>query len=87
MAQRHSGYLDLIRENVMTKSQQMHAAMTAIGRQLDADHLPTLAEPLPDELKDLVAQLVALEGGKRGSTRRSIEAWQSAIGPSGPRSQ
>ena len=68
----------------MTKS--MHAAVTAIGRQLHADYLPTLAKPLPAELKELVAQLVALEKGKRGSTERSIEVWQSAIAQPGRRS-
>jgi hypothetical protein len=68
----------------MTKS--MHASLTAIGRRLHADYLPTLAQPLPGELKDLVAQLVALEFGKRGSTQRSVEVLQSAIAP-GPRSQ
>ena len=38
-----------------------HAVLTAIGRQLDADYLPTLAKPLPRELEDLLAQLVAHE--------------------------
>jgi hypothetical protein len=65
----------------MTKS--MHASLTAIGRRLHADYLPTLAQPLPSELKDLVAQLVALEFGKRGSTQRSVEVLQSAIAPLG----
>lgn len=58
----------------MTKS--MHTSLTAIARQLQADYLPTLDEPLPGELKGLVAQLVALEIGKRGSTERSIEVLQ-----------
>jgi hypothetical protein len=35
--------------------------LTAIGRQLSNAYLPTIQEPLPSELKDLVAQLVALE--------------------------
>jgi hypothetical protein len=65
----------------MTKS--MHASLTAIGRRLHADYLPTLAQPLPGELKDLVAQLVALEFGKRGSTQRPVEVLQSAIAPLG----
>jgi hypothetical protein len=65
----------------MTKS--MHASLTAIGRRLHADYLPTLAQPLPSELKDLVAQLVALEFGKRGSTQRPVEVLQSAIAPLG----
>jgi hypothetical protein len=58
-------------------------SLTAIGRRLHADYLPTLAQPLPSELKDLVAQLVALEFGKRGSTQRPVEVLQSAIAPLG----
>ena len=49
----------------MTKSTYM--AFTAICRQLDGDYLPTLAKPLPRELKDLLAQLVEYER-KRGPT-------------------
>jgi hypothetical protein len=45
----------------------IRAALTAIGRQLDADYLPTLATPLPRELEDLLAQLVAYENRKRES--------------------
>ena len=37
----------------MTRS--MQASLTAIGRQLNEDYQPTLAKPLPTELKDLVA--------------------------------
>ena len=61
----------------------MHASITAIGRQLHADYLPGLAKPLPRELKELVAQLVALEIGRRGSTERSVEVLQSAIAQPG----
>jgi hypothetical protein len=61
----------------------MHATLTAIGCQLHAEYLPTLARPLPRKLKGLIAQLVALE--KRGSTERSVEVLQSAIAHPGPR--
>ncbi len=64
----------------------MREASAAIGRQLHADYFPVLAEPLPSELKDLVAQLVALERGKRGSTERTVGLWQSAVSHPGPRS-
>jgi hypothetical protein len=57
----------------------MHAALAAIGRQLDADYLPPLGTPLPRELEDLLAQLVAYEIRKRGSTERSGEGLQSLI--------
>jgi len=50
--------------------------LTAIGRQLSAAYLPTVREPLPSELKDLVAQLVAFEMRKRGSIARRAEAMQ-----------
>jgi hypothetical protein len=64
----------------------MHVLLTAIGRQLRADYLPTVTKPLPSELKDLVAQLVALESGKRRSTERSAEDLRSAIAQPRPQS-
>lgn len=58
----------------------MHALLNAIGRQLQDNYLPTVRNPLPSELKDLVTQLVALEAGMRGPTEpRLIGA------PSGPK--
>lgn len=65
-----------IRESAMTRS--MQASLTAIGRQLHDDYLPILAKPLPSDLKDLVARLVALEINKRGSSKRAIAVLQSA---------
>jgi hypothetical protein len=64
----------------------MQASLAAIGCQLQTDHLPTSAKPLPRELRDLIAQLVAFEIDKRGATDRSLEALQSAIADPGPRS-
>jgi hypothetical protein len=61
-------------ENVMTIS--AHTAFTAICHELDADYLPTFAKPLPRELEDLLAQLVAHEIRKRGSTEQSGERLQ-----------
>ena len=58
----------------MTRS--MQASLTAIGRQLNEDYQPTLAKPLPTELKDLVARL-ALEINKRGTSRRAIAVLQA----------
>jgi hypothetical protein len=43
----------------------MDDTLTAIGRQLSVAYLPTVLEPLPRELNDLVAQLVAFEMRKR----------------------
>ena len=48
--------------------------LTAIGRQLSVAYLPTVREPLPSELKDLVAHLVALEVRRRGSSASLAEA-------------
>jgi hypothetical protein len=51
------------RENAMTTS--MHDSLTAIACQLRAAYLPILERPLPNAVKDLLAQLVALERDKR----------------------
>ena len=54
----------------------MKDTLTAIGRQLSAAYLPTVREPLPSELKDLVAQLVAFETRRQGSSARLAEPLQ-----------
>jgi hypothetical protein len=64
------------RESAMKPS--IHAPLTAIGRQLQAEYSPTVGQPLPGELKDLLARLVALDAGKRGPTERSVEVPQAA---------
>ena len=61
----------------------VHASLISIGRQLHDDLLPAVREPLPSELKDLVAELVALEAGMRGSPKRGIEVLQPAIARQG----
>ena len=63
----------------------IHASLTAIGRQLHDDFSQAMRKPLPRELRDLVAQLVALEAGMRGSTERSIEVLQPTNARQGPR--
>ena len=50
--------------------------LTAIGRQLSVAYLPTVREPLPSELEDLVVQLVAFEMRRRGSSAIRAEAQQ-----------
>jgi len=64
---------------------RMREAEAAIGRQLHADYFPVLAEPLPDELKELVAQLVAIDRATRVSTERAVELRQSTVLHPGPR--
>ena len=51
----------------------------AIAHQLQDDYLPTVQKPLPRELKALVAQLVALEAGKRKQAERLVDALQPAL--------
>jgi hypothetical protein len=51
----------------------MDDTLTAIGRQLSVAYLPTVLEPLPMELNDLVAQLVAFEMRKRELSARPSE--------------
>jgi hypothetical protein len=58
----------------------MDDTLSAIGRQLSVDYLPTVREPLPRELKDLVLQLVAFEMRKRGSSARPAEALRFVMG-------
>ena len=58
--------------------------LNAIGRQLSVAYLPTVREPLPRELKDLVAQLVAFEMRKRGSSARPAEALQCVVAQLAP---
>ena len=58
--------------------------LTAIGRQLSAAYLPTVQEPLPRELKDLVLQLVASEMRKRGSSARPPEDLQFVMAQLAP---
>ena len=48
------------------------ASFVAIGRHLRDDYSQRAMPPLPSELEDLVAQLVAFEFGKR-SNERSVE--------------
>jgi hypothetical protein len=47
-----------------------HDILAAIGRELSVTYLPTVREPLPRELADLVVQLVALEMRERASGAR-----------------
>ena len=62
----------------------MDDTLTAIGRQLSVAYLPTVLEPLPRRLNDLVAQLVAFEMRKRGSSARPAEALQFVMAQLAP---
>jgi hypothetical protein len=56
----------------------------AIGRELSVAYLPTVREPLPRELADLVVQLVALEMRERGSGARPADALQCVMAQPAP---
>ena len=63
---------------------RMDDTLTAIGRQLSVAYLPTVLEPLPRGLNDLVAQLVAFEMRKREPSARPSETLQFAMAPLAP---
>jgi hypothetical protein len=69
-------------------STRMDNTLTAIGRELSIAYLPTVREPLPRELEDLVVQLVAFEMRERGSGARPAAALHRVIAQLGadPRS-
>jgi len=57
---------------------------SAIGPQSPLDVLPSLAEPLPRELNNLIAQLVAFETRKRGSNARPLDVLKSVMAQMAP---
>jgi hypothetical protein len=59
-------------------STRMHDTLAAIGRELAVAYSP-IREPLPRELADLIAQLVAFEMRERGSSARPAEAVECAV--------
>jgi len=59
----------------------MDDTLTAIGRQLSTVYLPTVQEPLPRELKDLLAQLVASEMRKRDSIASPLQFVMAQLEP------
>ena len=62
----------------------MDDTLTAIGRQLSIAYLPTVLEPLPGGLNDLVAQLVAFEMRKREPGARPSETSQFVVAQLAP---
>ena len=65
-------------KSIPVPSRERHARMrearTAIGRLLQVEHVPMLTEPLPRELKHLIAQLVAHEARRERSGDHSLAA-------------
>lgn len=62
----------------------MDDTLAAVSRQLPGVYLPTVREPLPRDLKDLVVQLVAFEMRKRRSSARPSEVLQVAMAQLAP---
>ena len=60
----------------------MREARAAIGRLLQAEYVPMLTEPLPRELKHLIAQLVAHDT-RGGELSELPEALSPTIAPRG----
>ena len=56
---------------------------SAIGPQSPLDVLPSLAEPLPRELNNLIAQLIAFETRKRGIERQTARRLAICYGADG----
>jgi hypothetical protein len=81
-------YLELHqRENTMTRSTKnsvldrgarQRGARSVAGSRLHEHYPALLGEPLPADLRDLVAQLVALESGTKKSSMRPVGVWQLA---------
>jgi hypothetical protein len=67
-----------IKNSVLHHRARRRAARAVAGSRLHAYYDAVLGEPLPAELKGLVAQLVALEAGAEKSSERSVEDLQLA---------
>jgi hypothetical protein len=65
---------------------RMREAREAIGHLLHVDYVPMLTEPLPRELKHLVAQLIEREAGRDGPSAHALDALSSIIAPPALRS-
>ena len=50
----------------------MREPLFAIGRGLQAEYLPAVRQPLPSELEDLLAQLVALQAARRAAAEPEV---------------
>jgi hypothetical protein len=58
---------------------RMREARAAIGHLLHVDYVPMLTEPLPRELKHLVAQLIEREAGGGEPSAQALDALWSFI--------
>ena len=70
-------------KSIPVPSRERHARMcearAAIGRLLQAEYVPMLTEPLPRELKHLVAQLIEREAGGGEPSAHALDTLASII--------
>jgi hypothetical protein len=74
------------KNSVLDRGVRCRGARAVAGSRLHELYAAVLAEPLPAELRDLVAQLVALEAGTKKSSERPVEVLQLASQLPGRRS-
>jgi hypothetical protein len=65
--------------SVLDRGVRCRGARAVAGSRLHELYAATLAEPLPADLRDLVAQLVALEAGTEKSSGRPAQVLQFAL--------
>jgi hypothetical protein len=69
--------------SVRSRCANAHKMQSKVGRLLQAYYSSMLEQPVPGELRSLVAQLLAIEARKHHSTERAIEVLQLAAVPIG----
>jgi hypothetical protein len=76
--QRENTMIRSTKNSVLDRGARQRGARSVAGSRLHELYAAPLAEPLPAELRDLVAQLVALEAGTKKSSERPVGVWQLA---------
>lgn len=66
------------KNSVLDRGDRQRGARAVAGSRLHDHYAAMLAEPLPADIRDIVAQLVALEAGTKKSSERAVEALQLA---------
>jgi hypothetical protein len=74
-----------IKNSVLDRGTRQRGARAVAGSWLHGHYAAMLAEPLPAEIKDLVAQLVGFEASTEKSRERSLEVSQFASAAPGRR--
>ena len=74
------------KNSVMDRGARYRGARAAVGSRLHELYADVLAGPLPPDLNDLVAQLVALEACKDKPQKAPVQVLQLAPPPPGQRS-